>query len=111
VFFNEVKYKDKSEILFLIKARRYTKLKYSRVPQGDIVSGGLAAILAAFFGYLITEKFGLELIDSGDFYFLLMYIVLFVSSLPLWVKFEEIKLSTLIKPIKNLLRILAITKK
>jgi hypothetical protein len=49
------------------KEKIYTKLKYSRVPQYDAVSGGSAAILAGFLGYLITEKFGLELLDSGDF--------------------------------------------
>jgi hypothetical protein len=63
---------------FLKKERIYTKLKYSRTPQYDIVSGGSAALLAGFLGFLITEKFGFELIDSGDFYFLFMYIV-FVS--------------------------------
>jgi len=36
----------------------YTKLKYSRVPQYDIVSGGSAALLAGFLGFLISEKFG-----------------------------------------------------
>jgi hypothetical protein len=56
----------------------YTKLKYSRTPQYDIVSGGSAALLAGFLGFLITEKFGFELVDSGDFYFLFMYIV-FIS--------------------------------
>jgi hypothetical protein len=65
-------------INFLKKERIYTKLKYSRTPQYDIVSGGSAALLAGFLGFLITEKFGFELIDSGDFYFLFMYIV-FVS--------------------------------
>ena len=55
------------DINFLRKEKIYTKLKYSRVPQYDAVSGGSAAILAGFLGYLITEKFGLELLDSGDF--------------------------------------------
>ena len=53
----------------------YTKLKYSRVPQYDIVSGGSAALLAGFLGFLISEKFGFELVDSGDFYFIFMYVV------------------------------------
>jgi hypothetical protein len=39
------------------------------------VSGGAAALLAAFIGFLISEKFGYELVDSGDFYFLFMYLV------------------------------------
>lgn len=64
-------------INFLRKERIYTKLKYSRVPQYDIVSGGAAALLAGFLGFLITEKFGFELVDSGDFYFLFMYFVFF----------------------------------
>jgi hypothetical protein len=65
-------------INFLRKERLYTKLKYSRSPAFDIVSGGAAALLAAFFGFLISEKFGYELVDSGDFYFLFMYLV-FIS--------------------------------
>lgn len=53
----------------------YTKLKYSRSPQQDIVSGGGAALLAGFIGFLISEKFGIELVDSGDFYTGFMYVV------------------------------------
>lgn len=64
-------------INFLKKEKMYTKLKYSRVPQYDIVSGGAAALLAAFLGFLITEKFGFELVDSADFYFFFMYLVFF----------------------------------
>jgi hypothetical protein len=60
---------------FLRKERLYTKLKYSRSPAYDIVSGGAAAILAGFVGFLISEKFGFELVDSGDFYYLFIYIV------------------------------------
>jgi len=60
---------------FLRKERLYTKLKYSRSPAYDIVSGGAAAILAGFLGFLISEKYGFELVDSGDFYFLFMYLV------------------------------------
>ena len=53
----------------------YTKLKYSRSPQYDIVSGGVAALFAGFLGFLISEKFGIELVDSGDFYTFFMYLV------------------------------------
>lgn len=63
------------DIHFLRKERLYTKLKYSRCPQYDIVSGGFAAILAGFIGFLISEKFGIELVDSGDFYNAGMYLV------------------------------------
>lgn len=58
---------------FLKKEKLYTKLKYSRSPQYDIVSGGVAALFSAFIGFLISEKFGIELVDSGDFYILFMY--------------------------------------
>jgi len=68
------------DIFFLRKEKIYTKLKYSRCPQYDMVSGGLAALLAAFIGFLICEKFGLELLDSGDFYFAFMYAVFFSFS-------------------------------
>jgi hypothetical protein len=60
---------------FLVKERLYTKLKYSRSPAYDTVSGGAAAILAGFVGFLISEKFGFELVDSGDFYYLFIYAV------------------------------------
>lgn len=60
---------------FLRKERLYTKLKYSRTPAYDIVSGGAAALLAGFIGFLVSEKFGFELVDSGDFYFFFMYVV------------------------------------
>lgn len=63
------------DINFLRKERIYTKLKYSRTPQYDIVSGGAAALFAGFLGFLISEKFGFELVDSGDFYFFFMYLV------------------------------------
>jgi hypothetical protein len=68
-------------INFLRKERLYTKLKYSRSPAYDIVSGGAAALLAGFLGFLISEKFGYELVDSGDFYYLFMYIVFLVFSI------------------------------
>lgn len=67
-------------INFLRKERLYTKLKYSRSPAYDIASGGTAALLAGLFGFLITEKFGYELADSGDFYYLLMYLVFLAFS-------------------------------
>lgn len=60
---------------FLRKERLYTKLKYSRSPAYDMVSGGAAALFAAFLGFLVSEKYGFELADSGDFYYLFMYIV------------------------------------
>ena len=66
---------------FLRKERLYTKLKYSRSPAFDIVSGGAAALLAGFIGFLISEKFGYELVDSGDFYYLFMYLVFLAFSL------------------------------
>jgi hypothetical protein len=77
-------------LFFLKKERIYTKLKYSRSPQYDIVSGGLAAFLAGFFGFLITEKFGLELVDSGDFYFLFIYVVFLCMFLKLFLKIINI---------------------
>jgi pilus assembly protein TadC len=39
-----------------------------------MVSGGAALLFSGFLGFLICEKFGFELIDSGDFYILFMYI-------------------------------------
>ncbi len=74
------------DINFLRKEKIYTKLKYSRVPQYDAVSGGSAALLAGFLGFLISEKFGFELPDSGDFYFLFMYFVFLIFFLRLFVK-------------------------
>lgn len=76
-------------INFLRKEKIYTKLKYSRVPQYDIVSGGAAALLAGFLGFLITEKFGFELPDSADFYFLFMYLVFLFFSCRLFLKLIE----------------------
>lgn len=63
------------DINYIKREKVYTKLKYSRSPQYDIVSGGVAALLSAFIGFLISEKFGYELPDSGDFYIVFMYIV------------------------------------
>lgn len=71
------------DINFLVKDQLYTKLKYSRCPQYDIVSGGFAAVLAGFIGFLISEKFGIELVDSGDFYTAFMYAVFLSFSLRL----------------------------
>ncbi len=76
-------------INFLRKEKIYTKLKYSRVPQYDIVSGGAAALLAGFLGFLITEKFGFELPDSADFYFLFMYLVFLFFGCRLFLKLIE----------------------
>ena len=59
----------------LRKERLYTKLKYSRSPAYDIVSGGSAALLSGFIGFLVSEKFGFELVDSGDFWYFFMYCV------------------------------------
>jgi hypothetical protein len=69
------------DINFIKKEKIYTKLKYSRSPQYDIVSGGSAALFAGFLGFLISEKFGIELVDSGDFYTFFMYCVFFSFSL------------------------------
>ena len=70
-----------TNINFLRRERLYTKLKYSRSPAYDIVSGGAAALLAGFLGFLVSEKYGFELVDSGDFYYLFMYIVFLAFSL------------------------------
>lgn len=69
------------DIHFIRKEKLYTKLKYSRCPQYDIVSGGFAALLAGFIGFLISEKFGIELVDGGDFYNAFMYGVFVTFSL------------------------------
>ena len=69
-----------TNVHFVRKEVIYTKLKYSRCPQYDIVSGGMAALFSAFLGFLISEKFGLELVDSGDFYIAFMYGVFVVFS-------------------------------
>lgn len=82
------------DINFLRKERIYTKLKYSRVPQYDIVSGGAAALFAGFLGFLICEKFGFELVDSGDFYFLFMYLVFLFFFIRLFFKIMDANQST-----------------
>ena len=82
------------DINFLRKERIYTKLKYSRVPQYDIVSGGAAALFAGFLGFLISEKFGFELVDSGDFYFIFMYLVFLFFFIRLFLKITDANQST-----------------
>jgi len=72
---------DVFTIDFVRREFMYTKLKYSRCPESDIVSGGVAAIFSGFLGFLICEKFGLELLDSGDFYTFLMYVVFLTFAL------------------------------
>ena len=79
-------FKSLFDLNFLRKEKIYTKLKYSRVPQYDTVSGAAAALLAGFLGFLICEKFGFELLDSGDFYFLFMYLVFLFFSSRLFIK-------------------------
>lgn len=71
--FTTTHFKNLVNTNFLRKERIYTKLKYSRTPGYDIVSGGAAVILAGFLGFLVSEKYGIELPDSGDFYYLWMY--------------------------------------
>ena len=63
------------DINFLLREWKYSKLKYSKTAERDIVSSGSAALFAGFIGFLISEKFGIELVDSGDFYFMFMYSV------------------------------------
>lgn len=82
------------DINFLKKERIYTKLKYSRVPQYDMVSGGAAVLFAGFLGFLITEKFGFELADSGDFYYLFMYLVFACFACRIYFKMMTIESST-----------------
>lgn len=72
-----------SDVNFIRKEFVYTKLKYSRSPAYDAVSGGFAALLAGFIGFLISEKFGIELVDSGDFFIGFMYAVFGVFSVRL----------------------------
>jgi len=82
------------DINFLRKEKIYTKLKYSRTPQYDIVSGGSAALFSGFLGFLICEKFGFELLDSGDFYFFFMYVVFLGFFTRLYVKLFSNKSET-----------------
>ena len=65
----------KFNFYFLRKEVLYTKLKYSRVPQFDTSSGAVASLISGFYGFLVCERFGFELLDSGDFLFTVMYLV------------------------------------
>ncbi len=87
---------EKNFILFLMKKEfLYTKLKYSRVPQVDIASGASAGLLAGLLGFIVTEKFGFELLDSGDFYTLLMYLGILILVLRLFIKsYNDVKSDT-----------------
>lgn len=110
MFFNEIIFKNSDNIIFLKKERTYTKLKYSRVTQADIVSGGVAAFFSAFLGYLISEKFGFELIDSGDFYIFIMYLIFLIGSLRMWLKFNNNVnlIQNVFKPLTDLITIIGI---
>ena len=66
------------KINFIKSEQIYTKLKYSRVPIYDIISGGSTCLFAGFIGFLVSEKFGFEITDSLDIFILYFY-VLFVS--------------------------------
>ena len=94
---------------FLKKEKLYTKLKYSRSPQYDIVSGGVAALFSGFLGFLVSEKFGIELVDSGDFYVLFMYAVFLVFSLrplvKIIAKFDKITPIISLIPILNIFNV------
>lgn len=63
------------KINFIKIEQIYTKLKYSRVPIYDIVSGGSACIFAGFIGFMVSEKFGFEIIDSLDIFLIYFYIL------------------------------------
>lgn len=76
------------QINFIKTEQVYTKLKYSRVPIYDIVSGGSACIFAGFIGFLVSEKFGFEITDSLDIFILYFY-VLFIS-LMLFIYYKNI---------------------
>ena len=63
------------QINFIKKEQIYTKLKYSRVPIYDTVSGGAACLFAGFLGFLVSERFGFEISDSLDIYIYYFYIL------------------------------------
>lgn len=65
-------------VFFLKNEVFYTKLKYSRVPQFDTSSGATASFISGFYGFLVCERFGFELIDSGDFLFVVLYLFVLV---------------------------------
>lgn len=81
-------------INFIRKEKTYTKLKYSRTPAYDIISGGVAVIFAGFLAFLISEKFGLELGDSADFFFVVIYLILFLFPIRMLMKLDFDKEST-----------------
>ena len=68
---------DNFKIYFIKKEPFYTKLKYSRVPQFDTASGAVASFISGMYGFMVCEKFGFELLDSGDFLFTAVYIIVF----------------------------------
>jgi hypothetical protein len=86
-------------IFFLRKERTYTKLKYSRVPQYDTSSNASAALLAGLLGFLISEKFGFEMVDAADLYVAGMYVLL--TCFTVRVFFKTIELSTSSIPVYN----------
>ena len=67
-----------NQINFIKTEQIYTKLKYSRVPIYDTVSGGAACLFAGFIGFLVSEKFGFEITDSLDIYIYYFYLI-FIS--------------------------------
>ena len=67
-----------NQINFIKNEQVYTKLKYSRVPIYDTVSGGSACLFAGFIGFLVSEKFGFEISDSLDIYIYYFYTI-FIS--------------------------------
>ena len=73
-----MKYILYNQINFIKTEQIYTKLKYSRVPIYDTVSGGSACLFAGFIGFLVSERFGFEIVDSLDIYVYYFYI-LFIS--------------------------------
>jgi len=54
--FKTSKFWDIFNINFIRKERIYTKLKYSRTPAYDIISGGSAAILSGFLGFWFVRN-------------------------------------------------------
>lgn len=102
------------DLNFIVREPMYTKLKYSRSPAYDIVSGGAAAFLAAFIGFLISEKFGIELVDSGDFYTAFMYAVflgLSVKPLLRITSFDKNLASVIVNSLRNYFGILTLLLK
>lgn len=53
----------------------HNKLKYTRTPSFDIVSSGIAALFSAFLGAMICDKFGMELLDSADFFIIYIFCI------------------------------------